>query len=152
MKTLKVLALVFLAARVYAQDLPDAPRPHLDRTQWSLLASDATMRGLDIYSTRAALSEGRRDLFLPHWIAGHYATMTLYSGGLVYAQYWVARKLVAHRHPKFADAIMMADIVQVTPCVIDNLHAIAGAAAPNQTPAGTPIPIPVPDAIASRSR
>jgi len=121
MKKLIVFTLMTLALRISAQSLPEAPKPHLDRTEWALLATDAAARGLDVYSTNWAQRAGNKEGTLPGWIAKHPPVMALYSGGMVYAQYWVARKLLAHRHRKLAYAMTATDISITAPFAIHNL-------------------------------
>jgi hypothetical protein len=104
-----------------AQSLADAPTPHLDRAEWALLATDAAARGFDVYSTHWAESAGNKERTLPGWIANHPPVMALYSGGMVYAQYWVARRLSAHRHRKLAHVMTLADISITAPFAIHNL-------------------------------
>lgn len=101
--------------------MPDAPKPHLDRLEWSLLATDAAARGLDVYSTHYATSRGAQETVLPGWIANHAPIMALYSGGEVAAQYWIARKLVAHHHRKLAYVVTMEDVAITAPSAIHNL-------------------------------
>lgn len=117
-----LFAFVLVFANVgYAQSLPESPTPHLDRAEWALLATDAAIRGLDVYSTRWAYSAGNKERFLPGFIANHTPVMALYSGGMVYAQYWVARKLSARRHRRLAYAMTAADISVTAPFAIHNL-------------------------------
>ena len=116
MKTWKCLALLsFLATGTSitrAQSAHDAPS-HLDRIEWSLLAADATTRGLDAYSTYRASQGGGHDAELPSCIAEHPAAMSAYSGGVVVLQYFLARSLFKHGHTRLAHLITAADVVQV---------------------------------------
>ncbi len=140
MRKLLVVALMFAAVRSVAQTLPEAPKPHLDRTEWALLAADAGARGLDVYSTHWAESAGNKEATLPGWIANHTPVMVLYSGGIVAAQYYVARKLFAHHHRKWAYAMTAADISITAPfavhnlflpvCVSPNVYTVQGCQAP----------------------
>jgi hypothetical protein len=121
MRKLLVVALMFAAVSSFAQTLPEAPKPRLDCVEWELLATDAAARGLDIYSTHWAESAGNKEGTLPGWIANHPPVMALYSGGMVYAQYWIARRLFAHRHRRLAYAVTAADISITAPFAIHNL-------------------------------
>ncbi len=125
-----IFALVMFAAHASAQVLPDAPSRHIDRTEWALLATDATVRGLDVYSTYRMQSAGNKEGTLPGWIANHPPVMALYSGGIVYGQYWVARKLSAHGHRKLAHVVTTADITITAPFAIHNLF-LPTCTAPN---------------------
>ena len=123
MKTLLAFVLTLFAAHLSAQSLINAPtpRPHLDRTEWALLASDAAARGLDVYSTHWALKAGNKEENLPGWIADHPPVMALYSGGVVAGQYYVARQLFKHGHRRWAYAITAMDIIIDAPPAIHNL-------------------------------
>ena len=121
MKTLILCALILCAASLSGQALPDAPKPHLDRLEWSLLATDAAVRGLDVYSTHWAMQAGNKERVLPGFIANHPPMMALYSAGMVAAQYWIARKLVAHHHRKLAYVVTSADVAITAPSAIHNL-------------------------------
>jgi hypothetical protein len=120
-KTLIFCALALCAASLSGQSLPDAPKPHLDRAEWSLLAVDAAARGLDVYSTHWAEQAGNKERVLPGFIANHPPVMVLYSGGMVAAQYWIARKLFAHHHRKLAYVMTTADVAITAPSAIHNL-------------------------------
>jgi len=119
------LILAGAAAILDGQDmtgrLPDAPKPSFPRLQWPLLAADASIRALDCYSTGRSLSQGNREMFLPHAIAGHPAAMAAYSAGAVGADWLASRWLIRHNHPRLAAWMTVADIGQVTPWVVRNL-------------------------------
>ena len=117
----QILLMLVLLGVGHAQ-LPEAPKPHFDKTEWALLATDAAARGLDVYSTHWAEQAGNKEGTLPGWIANHPPVMALYSGGVVYAQYWMARRLFAHGHKKWAYAVTAADISVTAPFAIHNLY------------------------------
>lgn len=121
MKVFSALVLFVLAGAAQAQTLRDAPKPRLDKIEWSLLAADADARGLDVYSTHWAESAGNQEATLPGWIANHPPVMALYSGSIVAAQYFVARKLFARGHRKLAYAMTAADLSVTAPYAIHNL-------------------------------
>lgn len=121
MKVFSALVLFVLAGAAQAQTLREAPKPRLDKIEWSLLAADAGARGLDVYSTHWAESAGNKEATLPAWIANHPPVMALYSGGIVAAQYFVARKLFAHGHRRLAYAMTAADLSVTAPYAIHNL-------------------------------
>jgi hypothetical protein len=137
MKGVFACLLVLCAVRMTAQGLPDAPQ-RLDRTEWALLATDAAVRGLDVYSTHWAMKAGNKDV-LPSWIANHPPVMALYSGGIVAGQYYMARKLFP-RHRKLAHLITAVDISITAPfavhnlflpvCVAPNIYTAQGCQAP----------------------
>lgn len=140
MKVFSAVVLFVLVSAMRAQTLPEAPKPHLDRIEWSLLAADAAARGLDVYSTHWAESTGNKEGTLPGWIANHPPVMALYSGGVVAAQYYVARKLFKHGHRRLAYAITAADVSVTAPyaihnlflpvCVAPNIYTTKGCQAP----------------------
>jgi hypothetical protein len=97
------------------------PRAGLDRIDWSLLASDAGARALDTYSTRWALSRGNHEIFLPGFVANHTPALAALEGGMVTLDYFVARRLVRHGHPRLARTMLLGDALQVSPWAIHNL-------------------------------
>jgi hypothetical protein len=101
-----------------------AIRPHkpiLSKTELALLAGAAVARGLDVYSTRRALScECNREMELPGFVADHAWTMSLYSASEVGLQYWMARKLSV-KHPRLAKAVTLFDLATTSASVGHNL-------------------------------
>lgn len=121
MKKLATCVLMLFVTRISAQVLSEAPAQHLDRTEWTLLAADAAARGLDVYSTHRASLGGGKDAELPGWIATHPPVMALYSGGVVAAQYYVARTLFRHHRQKWAYLLVAADAAQTAYAAGHNL-------------------------------
>jgi len=124
MKTLLIAALV-LAWPLHAQQLPTAPRPHVDRAETALLAADAASRALDVYSTHLdwlhqQACDCNHETMLPAAIAHHVPAMAAYSGATVALDWWVARRLAAH-HPRLAHLYTSIDIAQDAPWAISNL-------------------------------
>jgi hypothetical protein len=119
---LAILALfsVFSTATT-GQTIPDAPKRHIDRTGWTLLSADASIRALDVYSTHQMLVNGNHEIFLPGFIADHTSTMAAFSAGMVGVNWWAARSLERHHHPKIAHLVTMIDIAQDAPWAIHNL-------------------------------
>jgi hypothetical protein len=122
MKKTILMMLAIFAMRISAQSLPNAPKPRLDKTEWALLASDAAVRGVDVYSTHWAEAAGNKERCLPGFIANHTPVMALYSGGVVYSQYRIAKKLTNHHHQKWAHAISAVDIAVTAPSAIHNFY------------------------------
>ena len=122
--TLGVLALAAGAQEpdpnLAAYFLQPKPKPHLGRVEWSLLASDASIRSLDMYSTKRMLDQGNRERLLPMFVAGHPAVMGLAEGADVAGQWWVARRL-STRRPRLVHAITAIDLVTDAPCAVRNL-------------------------------
>lgn len=103
------------------QTLPEAPKPHLDKTEWALLAADAGSRALDCYSTHQMLTRGYRELILPQAIADHAPVMALYSASAVAADSLIARRL-SRGHRRLARIVTMIDLGQDLPWAIHNLY------------------------------
>jgi hypothetical protein len=141
MKTALVFLVLLLGMPLAASELPEAPTPNMDgvyltrlaprpqkeprknlnRIDWYLLASDAGIRTLDFYSTRAALHRGNHEKFLPGFVVNHTASLAAFEGGMVALDYFAARKLIRHHHPRIARIVLLADFVQVAPWAIHNL-------------------------------
>ena len=119
---LLVLAVLFGACRmVFSETLPDAPKPQTDKTEWSLLAVDAGVRALDVYSTRLMLANGHREIILPGAIANHTSTMVIYSSGAVAFDWWIARRLERSHRPRLAHIVIILDLGQDGALAIRNL-------------------------------
>jgi hypothetical protein len=159
MKVIALLVLALIEVQAHSQSsqsLPEAPNLHFNKTEWTLLATDAATRSLDVYSTHWALSVGNREATLPRWIANHPPVMVIYSGGIVGAQYYVARKLFQHHLRRWAYAITATDITIDAPVAIHNLFmpvctgpytaTASGCQVSYQTSPTVP-PIPIPDII-----
>ena len=116
---MRYLWILLLCVQAFGQ-LPEAPKPHLDKTEWALLAADAAVRGLDVYSTHWALQAGNKEGTLPGWIVNHPPVMALYGGSIVAAQYVAARKL-SPRHRKLAHLITALDVSVTAPFAVHNL-------------------------------
>lgn len=105
-------ALVLGAAIAAHGQLPDAPKPQpITKQDWSLLAADASVRALDVYSTHKMLQGPNHELFLPDAIAHHTPVLVVYSGAVVTANWLVMRKL-ERKHPKLAHTFMAVDVAQ----------------------------------------
>lgn len=119
--TVKALITFLLyAAPLFAQ-LPDAPKPQIDRLQWSLLAVDAGIRGLDVYSTHKMLESGGHEKFLPDSISHHPAAMIAFSASAVATNWYLARMLTRHHHSRLAHLATIVDIGLDAPGAINNL-------------------------------
>ena len=104
-----------------AQELPETPKPHSDRLEWSLLAADASSRALDCYSTQRMLDRGWHEIILPKAVASHPALMAGYSAATVAADWMVSRRLERGGHRQLARLVTMVDIGQDAPFAIHNL-------------------------------
>jgi hypothetical protein len=117
----RLLLILLMALPLKAQMLPDSPKPQLDASDWALLASDAGARALDTYSTRWALKNGNREMFLPGFVANHTSMMVAFSGSMVTLNYFAAKRMVRHRHFIMARILLSADSLEVYPWAIHNL-------------------------------
>jgi hypothetical protein len=120
---LVAIAAALIACQAAAgQTLPEAPKPHMDRTERVLLATDAASRALDVYSTHQILScSCGHEMFLPREIADHPAAMGAVEALDVAAVGWMAHKLEQRHKPKLAHLLTMIDIGQDLPWAIHNL-------------------------------
>ena len=110
---------------VYGISLPEAPKPQvkkhaMDRTDWTLLGTDATLRITDAYSTRRFLSCPtsvchEEEKVLPDFISHHTATMYAYSATVVGFDYLLSRQLKRHGHTKLAKLVYITDIAVEAP-------------------------------------
>lgn len=138
---MRCLLLFVVFASIASGQVPDAPKPHFDRTEWALLAADAAARGLDVYSTHWAMKAGNTEAMLPGWIVNHPPVMAAYSGGIVLGQYYVARKLFPH-HRKLAHLITAVDVSVTAPFAVHNL-SLPVCVSPNvYTAQGCQAPVP----------
>jgi hypothetical protein len=121
LKSAFLFALILLALPLASQTLPEAPKPHLDRIDWVLLASDAGARALDGYSTTQMLRYKNHEKVLPAFVANHAPTLAAFEGGMLTLNYFAARSLIRHRHPKLARILIAADSIEVFPSAIRNM-------------------------------
>lgn len=115
-----IIFVLALSMPLYAQ-LPEAPKPRMDKTELTLLTIDASSRALDVYSTHQMLENGGYEIFLPDAISHHTPLMALYSAGSVALDWFIAHKLKKHGHRRLAHALTMIDIGQDAPWAIHNL-------------------------------
>jgi hypothetical protein len=108
---LKFLLVFLLTVPCMAQELPDAPKPHHDYVEWSLLATNTTLRLLDAYSTiRDNHCTCTTELILPPFISKHTAVMYTYSMTVVGVDWLLTRELKHHGHRKLARLPYIVDI------------------------------------------
>ena len=93
-----------------------------DHTQWALLAADAGVRGLDVYSTHRMLQGPNHEKFLPDCISHHTPAMIAYGGAAVGVQWLLARQLIKHGHSRLAKIITAVDVAQDGYLSINNLN------------------------------
>lgn len=118
---MKTMILMVLSCVPIAAQIPDAPKPHIDRMEISLLAADAGVRALDVYSTRQMLDNGGHEMFLPNAIASRPAAMAGLEAGDILAVAWLSRRLERHGHARLAHILTAADAAQDAPWAIHNL-------------------------------
>jgi hypothetical protein len=102
--------------------VPDAPKPKMDKVEWALLAGDAASRTLDVYSTHRMLAQGNHEILLPGFVANHTPVFAAYSAGTLALDWWAARKLERHHRSRLAHIVTMVDIGQDAPWAIHNLY------------------------------
>lgn len=116
---MKILACVFLLASPLMAQQVQKP---LTVSEWALLASDAGVRSLDVYSTHQALENPmNKEDFLPHFVAYHPAVMSGMEVGIVGLEYLAMRKL-NHHHPILAHLVPIVDAAIDGPYAIHNLY------------------------------
>jgi hypothetical protein len=118
---LLILLVLILVSTVASAQIPDAPKPHTDPVEWSLLSVDASTRALDVYSTHKMIENGYHEIILPRFIADHTPVMAAYSAGTVAMDYFVTRRLEKHGHRKLAHLVTSIDICQDAPWAIRNM-------------------------------
>lgn len=96
-----LLWLPVLAGSAFAQ-LPDAPRPRLDRIERIELSADTFSRGLDVYSTAWNHEHGGHEFILPDAIANHSGTLAIFDAGAVFMEYRFTAWLNARGHRREA--------------------------------------------------
>jgi hypothetical protein len=121
MRPALLIAIMLAAVPLASQTLPEAPKPHFDRIDWALLASDAGARALDGYSTLKMLKNNNHEKFLPAFVVHDPPALAAFEGGMLTLNYFAARNLARHHHPKLAKAVIAADVIQVYPWAIHNL-------------------------------
>lgn len=115
-------AILFLICCQLAHcQLPEAPKPRIDRLELGLLAADAGIRALDVYSTHQMLANGNRETFLPTAIASRPAAMASLEALDIAGVWFISKRLQAHHHAKLAHLVTMIDFAQDAPWAIHNL-------------------------------
>ena len=111
------LSLILAGLAVVAEGQKPAPTKHFPRIDWkhaakSGLLEDSITRGVDVYSTRLALSRGAHEMFLPAAIANHSVALTGYQLATIETEHLLSRRLVKRHHPKLAQSIPWIDAAQ----------------------------------------
>jgi hypothetical protein len=105
-----LIAAVLLAGTAAGAQQPEAPKPHMDRTETVLLAGDAAAHMLDAYSTHRALQGPNHERMLPTVVARSQAGMYSVAAADVVLQWYIARRLTRAGHPKLAHITTCLDI------------------------------------------
>ncbi|MGA2890338.1 MAG: hypothetical protein ABSE51_20020 [Terracidiphilus sp.] len=84
--------------------------PKLDKSQWALLAADASIHALDAYSTVRAQKGPNHELLLPEAVAKSSPAMYSVASGDVLLEWYIARRLTRAGHRRLARAITSVDI------------------------------------------
>jgi hypothetical protein len=101
---------MILLSGVAVAQIPEAPKPHMDRTETVLLAGDAAAHMLDAYSTHRALQGPNHERMLPTVVARSQAGMYSVAAADVVLQWYIARRLTRAGHPKLAHITTCLDI------------------------------------------
>jgi hypothetical protein len=119
----EIAAVILLAicCKLAHCQLPESPKPHADRLELGLLAADAGIRALDVYSTHQMLANGNRETFLPTAIASRPAAMASLEALDIAGVWFISKRLQAHHHAKLAHLVTMIDFAQDEPWAIHNL-------------------------------
>jgi hypothetical protein len=137
------MLLLMLSVPCVAQ-VPDAPKPRIDKIEWSLFAADVGVRTIDTISTSQLKSRGAREVELPDFVAYHIPVLIAFEGGQVALHYFIAKKLIKHNHRKWAYMITLVDIGTDGYGGIHNLF-LHGPQPTMSGVAGPPIAVPIPD-------
>jgi hypothetical protein len=116
-----VILAAALAALLASTPSADVQKPKLDKVDFTLLAADVTIRGLDAYSTRHDLNQGDRERFLPSFVVSQAAPLITFEASMVGVDYVIASELTKHHHSKLAKLALSIDLSATTPYVINNL-------------------------------
>jgi hypothetical protein len=116
------ILLMVMCSTAAAQVLPDAPKPKIDKLEWTLLAADAGARGLDVYSTHVFLEHGDHEVVLPAALVKHSAVFAVFSGGIVFGQYEAAKLLTRHHKRWIAYLLTAADVGMEVDTGVENLR------------------------------
>jgi hypothetical protein len=122
LQTLILAAALADPSAIVSAPAPAPVKPHFDRIDFALIASDVAVRTLDTYSTRRMLNQGNHELFLPDCISHSTPAMAAFSGAVVASNVLAARYLIHHHHPKLAKAMLAVDVAQDAPWAVHNLY------------------------------
>jgi hypothetical protein len=111
---LRFLPIIALGAMLHAQ------APH-DPLILPLLAADAGIRGLDVYSTQKMLGNGYHELLMPTAIASRPAAMASLEALDVLGVRWASQRLERHGHRKLARLVVILDAASDAPWAVHNL-------------------------------
>ena len=137
MKLLLKTAMYILAtAGCAAAQTADLPKPHLDKTEWTMLGADLGIRTIDTIQTREGLTnpckcfhEASNFQFIVKTTPG----LAAYDVAVPVFYWFVTRELTRHHHPRWAHVTAGMDIAVDLPDVIENVSSLRGA--PKQWPA-----------------
>lgn len=125
-----MIALLLAAALVQPAPLPDAPKP-MDHATWSLIAADASVRALDVYSTHYMLHEWclgplgeyhcHVERIWPAAVAKSTPAMIAASSLIVLGNALTAKYLIRHHRPRLAKIVLAIDIVADGALGVNNL-------------------------------
>ena len=121
---MKLALVLFLASLPIAAQVPEAPKPQVDRVLLGEVAADAAVRALDAYSTLRFedCTCKNRELILPNAIAKNAVPMAMFSAAMVGVNWYAAAKLERHHHQKLARLLLLIDTASTARTVASNLE------------------------------
>lgn len=132
-RSLKYTAALALGLTLHAQELPQAPKPHILTVDRALYAADLTLRVMDTTSTHALFNDPCACHYEIDPIApggkgwGH---VSLFQAGMFLAVAGSAEVLRRHHHPRIARIVMLADIADEVWAVQNNMRISTPPPAP----------------------
>ena len=137
--TIVLFAIAALGESIYgctasAQALPDAPSPRILSPDHIAIAYDGMARILDVVSTNQFLGRGGHEDILPTAVVDHPALMVGFEAAVMGAEWFGARELRKHGHPKLARMVWMIDGSAVLATDISNFEIQRAPVIPSAAP------------------
>jgi len=114
-----------LSLPLCGQGLPDAPKPHLDKWDWSMLSADMAVRTMDTITTRLALTDPCHCYYEKtnfRWVVNSTPRLVVYDVAVPVIYWSLARSLTRHRHQRLAHIVAGFDLVYDGSAVAQNLY------------------------------
>jgi len=120
-----ILMLLLSGIPAFSQQLPDVPKPHLDKIEWSMLAADVAVRSMDTATTRLALTDSchcYRETSNAQWIVESTPRLAVYGVAVPVFYWYITRELTIHHHTKLAHFTAGFDAVYDGVDVVNNFN------------------------------